>query len=251
MKNAIIIGASSGIGRGLAQLLVNEGYKVGITGRRRALLDELKDSSPQSYVVSSFDVNDYDNLQNNLNSLVGQIGDIDLIILCSGIGKRNSELFLDWEIDTLYTNVVAFTYIINWAYDYFKKMGRGNLAAISSISGIRGLAISPAYSSSKSFQIKYLEALRQKVENEKVPLHITDIRAGFVDTALGNGEGSFWICSVKKAAEQIYSAIKKERKVAYVSRRWRAVSFVLKIAPRSIYEKVKLYKRDKKEGDGI
>ncbi len=42
MKKAIVVGASSGIGRGLALLLAENGYKVGITGRRTELLEELR-----------------------------------------------------------------------------------------------------------------------------------------------------------------------------------------------------------------
>ena len=58
MKKAIIVGATSGIGKGLAKLLADDEYKVGITGRRTNLLTELKNENPGRYIIKSFDITD-------------------------------------------------------------------------------------------------------------------------------------------------------------------------------------------------
>lgn len=239
IKKAIIVGASSGIGKGLAQLLVKEGYIVGVTGRREALLEELRLSMPESIVIKVFDLNEYDRVKENLDDLLNRLGEIDLFILSSGTGKRNPELELIHEIDTSKTNVMGFTAAINWAYKYFEKRGGGKLAAISSIAGTRGFAMSPSYSASKSFQIKYLEALRQKSREDGGKITVTDIRPGFVDTAMGNGDGAFWIAPVEKASKQILDGIAGKRGVIFVTKRWFLVSFFLKIIPGFIYERVK------------
>ena len=55
-KNAIIFGATSGIGAMLAKLLVNDGYRVAITGRREAKLKEIKASNPKKYIIMKHDV---------------------------------------------------------------------------------------------------------------------------------------------------------------------------------------------------
>lgn len=55
MKKAIIIGATSGIGNELAKILVKNEFKVGVTGRRKSELEKLRESSPENYVISSFD----------------------------------------------------------------------------------------------------------------------------------------------------------------------------------------------------
>jgi short-subunit dehydrogenase len=52
MKRAIIIGATSGIGKGLAKLFADNNYKVGITGRRIELLCELKNENPNSFLLN-------------------------------------------------------------------------------------------------------------------------------------------------------------------------------------------------------
>lgn len=238
-KRAIIVGASSGIGKGLAKLLSEEGYKVGITGRRENLLNELMQSNPESYVVKVFDLNEYENVKDNLDQLLNELGDVDLFILSSGTGKRNPHLELIYEVNTSLTNVMGFTAAINWAYKYFEKRGGGKLAAISSIAGTRGFAMSPSYSASKSFQIRYLESLRQKSRASGGKITVTDIRPGFVDTDMGNGEGAFWIAPVEKASKQILRGIKKNREVIFVTKRWFLISLFLKIIPGFIYERVK------------
>ncbi len=239
-KKAIVVGATSGIGRALAQLLVKQGYTVGITGRRIHLLKELEASNPLYYRVKQFDVDDYNSVNSNLNELCDLLGGVDLFILSSGTGWRNLELKLEFETDTVKTNVLGYTAVINWAYKYFETKGSGSMAAISSIAGIRGLSVSPSYSASKAYQMTYLEALRQKAKTSGNLTSITDIRAGFVDTAMGNGAGSFWITSPEKAANQILKAVRRKKSIVYITKRWFYIGWVLRIIPNFIFDRIKI-----------
>ncbi|HCV14851.1 MAG TPA: oxidoreductase [Rikenellaceae bacterium] len=238
-KKAIVVGATSGIGRGIAELLVSKGYIVGIAGRREHLLNEIKASSPSSYIVSTFDINNTQNVLEKLEDLATQLGGVDLFILSSGVGKRNKDLDLEPELDTIMTNVTGFTTAVNWAYKYIENAGGGKLASISSIAGTRGFGLSPSYSASKSYQIKYLEALRQKAKTTGGKISVTDVRPGFVDTAMGNGDGAFWIASVEKASKQIVRAIDNKRGVVFVTKRWRIISILLRLIPRPVFERLK------------
>jgi short-subunit dehydrogenase len=238
-KKAIVVGATSGIGRGIAELLVSRGYTVGITGRREHLLNEIKASSPASFIVSTFDINDTENVLEKLEDLALKLGGVDLFVLSSGVGKRNKDLDLEPELSTIMTNVTGFTTAVNWAYKYFEKAGGGKLASISSIAGTRGFGLSPSYSASKSYQIKYLEALRQKAKTTGGKISVTDVRPGFVDTAMGNGDGAFWIAPVEKASKQIVNAIDNKRGVVFVTKRWRIISILLRLMPRPIFERLK------------
>ncbi len=239
-KRAIIVGASSGIGRAIAELLAEQGYRVGITGRREILLDQIKSQSPESFFVKTFDIDNYLEIQEHLNQLVFELGGVDLFILSSGTGKRNPDLQLSYEEQTFKTNVNGFTAAINWAYKYFEERGGGSIAAISSVAGTRGFGMSPSYSASKSYQMTYLEALRQKALTAKNKIFVTDIRPGFVDTAMGTGEGAFWIAPVSKSARQIMRAVNRKKGVAYVTRRWFFVALFLRLIPSVIFERVKL-----------
>ena len=238
MKKAIIIGASSGIGKALALVLANYGYSVGITGRRSTLLEELKNQQPAQFHVSAFDITDGEQLTDKLNLLVQNLGGLDLLVFSSGIGELNVELNINLELPTIAVNVKSFNEVIVWAYHYFEAQKRGEIVAISSIAGLRGGAIAPAYNASKAYQINYLEGLRQKAKKHRLPITIMDVRAGFIDTAMAKSNQKFWVASPEKAALQIFYAIKAKRSVIYVTKRWRIIAWLLKMIPRFLYERI-------------
>jgi len=238
MKKAIVIGATSGIGRGFAQRLVEEGYIVGITGRREDLLKSLEEESPESYITCVMDNTDIDSVYKKLEELVSKLGGLDLLFLSSGTGKRNPELDYSIEKMTVDTNVGGFTAIAVWAYNFFDKQGFGYFAAVSSVAGTRGNRIAPSYSATKAYQMYYMEGLIQKSKNSRKPIYVTDIRPGFVDTAMGHGEGAFWIAPVKKSVDQMYKAMMSHRNVVYVTKRWRFVALLFRYVPSFIYKRI-------------
>jgi len=238
MQRAIVIGATSGIGKGLAGKLAEQGFRLGITGRRSELLDQLKSEKPNSYIIKAFDVGDTKDSIKKLDELVAELGGLELLIICAGTGDINKELEFATEKCAIDTNVSGFTCIADWAYQYFEKQQYGQLVALSSIGGLRGSREAPAYNASKAYQINYLEGLRQKARQERIPIVITDIRPGLVDTDMAKGEGLFWVMPVEKTVRQILRAIQKKRKVAYVTKRWRFIACLLKLAPRGIYDRL-------------
>jgi short-subunit dehydrogenase len=238
MRNAIIIGATSGMGKELARMLVNDGFRVGITGRRTELLESLRAENPDSYFLKAFDVKDTKVVEEKLDKLTSELGGLDLLVLSSGTGDINDKLDFEIEIRTIETNVIGWTYIADWAFKYFEKQKYGHLTAISSIAGLRGNRQSPSYNATKAYQINYLEGLRQKAANLKEQIYITDIRPGLVNTDMAKGEGLFWVMPVEKAARQIYQAIKKRKKIAYVTKRWTIIAAISKLMPRMFYDRM-------------
>jgi short-subunit dehydrogenase len=238
MKKCIIIGATSGIGRELARLYASNGNLVGITGRRENLLQELAAEKPKSYKIKSFDISIPNNSLINLNELVVELGGLDLIVINSGTGNGNDNLDFEIEKETIMTNVLGSAEISGWAFNYFRKQGHGQIAIVTSIAGIRGGRFAPAYSASKAFLINYSEGLRQKAGNLKLPIYVTDIRPGFVDTAMAKSENKFWVATPKNAAKQIYAALKRKKKIAYITKRWIIAAYILKLLPKWIFDRI-------------
>lgn len=234
----MIIGATSGIGKSLAELLLQEGYEVGVTGRREELFQSIKTKETGRIFFKKMDVQDLPTLEPICNELIGQLGGLSLLIISAGIGEENENLTFEVENDVIKTNIQGFTCIADWGLRYFKQQGEGHLVNISSIAGIRGNGKAPSYSATKAYQINYLEGLRINAKEHGSRITITDVRPGFVDTAMAKGEGLFWVASAQKAAEQIFEAIKQKKQVVYITKRWRFVALFLRFIPFSIIKRL-------------
>jgi short-subunit dehydrogenase len=236
-KRVIIVGASSGIGRKMAELYVQRGWLVGITGRRKELLEELQQQYPNNIHTACFDVTCDQNVP-QLQSLVAQMGGLDLLVISAGMGEPSKEL--SWEIDdrTIRTNVQGFTEIANWGFNYFAGIGQGQMAVISSIAAVRGGSWAPAYNASKAFQSHYFNGLSVKAAKMKKDITLTCIEPGFVATKMAKSHKLFWVVPVEKAARQIIRAIDNKKRKAYISRRWWIIAQILRFMPHWLYKKI-------------
>lgn len=236
MKKIVIIGATSGIGREMALLYLQQGHFVGITGRRKWLLDELSAQFPESTFSSSFDVCDPKAL-NYLESLNKAMNGFDLLIYNAGVGYPSKELAIETEIKTTQINVNGFVTIANYAFNFFLKQGYGHIVVISSIAGLVGNSWTPAYSASKAFLSNYAESLNMKALRLLTPIVVTDIRPGFLNTKETEEHKRFWAASPLKAVKQIVNAIEKKKRVAYITKRWWLIAITLKVLPYSLYKR--------------
>ncbi len=237
VKKVIIIGASSGIGKELALLYVAAGHRVGITGRRDALLKEIKNQFPEQIETACFDVMGADNIP-QVKSLIDKLGGVDLLIYNAGYGDISRQLDPVIEQITIRTNVSGFLEIAVFAFNYFVQQGYGQLAGTSSIASMAGNGHAPAYSASKAFMSTYLEGLYLKAKHLQQPIHITDVQPGFVKTPMAKGKGRFWEASPVKAAKQIYSAIEEKRFRVYITKRWWLIAQLISIIPGWLYRKL-------------
>lgn len=235
-ERIVIIGASSGIGEGLSRAFAKDGCRVGIMARREDLLLRLKDEYPDQFITHVCDINK-EEPENYIRPIIDQLGGLDLLILCAGVGYRNPELDYEKEVRTVHTNVLAFTKIMMFAYKYFKEQGNGHIVGVSSIAGLRGLDICPSYSASKGYEALYLESLRRKARKEHLHIKVLTVIPGFVDTVMAQGDHVFWRSSVEKAAQQIKSAIINGRNRVYITHRWRVIAWILRFIPRWIFER--------------
>ncbi|MFC8149230.1 SDR family NAD(P)-dependent oxidoreductase [Bacillus paralicheniformis] len=231
MKKAMIIGASSGIGKALAKQLSAGGVEVGLAARRYELLAKLRDELPGPSYIKKIDTADSERSPILLRELLDEMNWADAVFICSGVGYLESEMDWSKEKETIDVNVTGFVSCSNVLMEHFIKNGRGHLVGISSIAALRGNGGAVTYAASKAFVSNYLKGLRQKVKKLGYDeIVVTEIQPGFVDTALAKGD-QFWTASPEKAAAQIISAVQKKKTHAYITKRWRLISWILKCLP--------------------
>jgi short-subunit dehydrogenase len=231
VQNAIIVGASSGIGRALAKVLSSNGYNVGLAARRVDLLQEVMTEIHTTAFVKAIDVAEPVEAMQSLRELIAEMNDVELFVISAGTGCNNRKL--DWgpESDTIAVNVCGFAAVANVAVKHLQSRGAGCLVGISSIAALIGNAEAPAYSASKAFVSNYLQGLRYRFATLGLPVVVTDVQPGFVDTAMAKADHKFWVASPEKAAEQIFTAVRKRKKHVYVTRRWRLIAWFIKAIP--------------------
>jgi short-subunit dehydrogenase len=98
--------------------------------------------------------------------------------------------------------------------------------------------MAPAYSATKAYQINYMEALRKKAYKSGGKITVTDVRPGFVNTAMAKGEGLFWVMPVEKVVRQIYIAIRNKKSKVYVTKRWHILAIVCKNIQFFLYKRM-------------
>lgn len=130
MKQIIIMGATSGIGYETAKIYIRNGWQVGVAGRRKEPLEELKRLSPDRVFTQIIDITSPEAVP-GLLLLIEKTGGMDVYLHCFGIGSQNKQLEPETEINTLRTNGEGFTRMITTAFNYFKETGSGHIAVIS------------------------------------------------------------------------------------------------------------------------
>ena len=245
MRRAIVIGASSGLGLEVSKLLLSDGWSIGVAARRTDLLMDLKKQSPDRVQVETIDVDSKES-EDLLLSLIAIVGGMDLFFYAAGIGHQNPTLQSDIETRTVMTNAMGFTRMIGAAYRYMAGKGGGHIAAITSIAGTKGLGPAPSYSASKAFQTTYLQALEQQAHNRGLKIKFTDLRPGFVCTALLNDGNHYpMLLRPEDVAHEMMEAIRHEDHIRVIDWRWRVVTALWRRIPRWIWRRLPIHSTKK------
>lgn len=224
-KTALVTGATSGLGRGLAAWLAKRGVKVYAAGRRVELLKSL--ATEAGVIPLELDVSDGDATFAAVSKLDADCGGLDLVIANAGVGEETRPKKLRWSsikrmIDV---NVTGATATISGAVPGMVERGRGHLVGISSLAGLLPLPANSTYCATKSFVAMFLNSLRLDVE--PLGLVVTSIHPGFVKTELTakNKPGSMpFLLEADDAVERMGKALL--RRDAVFSFPWQLTSAI-------------------------
>lgn len=244
-KRAIVIGASSGIGAALVRELAHSGYSVAAVARREAKLQELSDSvNPAAgngrVSIYSHNVTNYDEIPALFQTIVQELGGLDLIVYNAGVQPPVTVNEYSFEKDRkmIEVNLLGAIAWLNQAALRFERAGQGKIVGIGSIAGDRGRVGSPVYNTSKAGFATYLESLRNRLTRHGVT--VTTIKPGYVDTVLleENAANPFWVISPQEAATQIHKAIRRRKQTVYVPARWGLVGLIIRHIPSIIFRRL-------------
>lgn len=235
----IIIGATSGIGEQLARHAIEKGYIVGGTGRRVNRLEDLKRELGDNFHFTKMDVTQHDQAKEQLHGLIDQMGGMDIIVLNAGISNHPASSITAMEQMVVDVNVSGFIQMFGEAFQFFRDQGHGQIVGISSIAGLFGSSRAAPYSASKAFISTYMQAYRQRCNNLKQNIQITNVIPGFVESEMIEGKkGLFWVADTEKAVRQMLKDIENKKSISYVTRRWRLIAWLIKLTPNWIIDRI-------------
>lgn len=249
IRSIVIVGATSGIGREVAEQLAERGVRLGIAGRRVELLEELRAKyGPERVAIAQMDVMK-PSAAEALDRLLEEVGAPDVLLFASGVGKQNPELEEVRELTTVRTNCEGMVRTVDRFINYVKRelayndKHRAHVAVITSVAGTMGMGQAPAYSASKSMQSAYIVALAQHVRMQRIPVTFTDIRPGFVATELLNPAKHYpMLMSKAAAARHIIRGIERRRRIVIFDWRFRCIVALWRLIPRWLWERITIVK---------
>ena len=245
-NQALVIGASSGIGKALAEQLLRQGVSVAMVARRKEPMEELrikneglrvKNASHGNALVYQHDVTHYDEVPALFQQITHDLGGLDLVIYSSGVmpSVEEHEYSFAKDREMIEVNVLGAFAWLGVAAKRFEQTKSGTIVGISSVAGDRGRRGNPAYCTSKAALTTFLESLRNRLS--RYGISVVTIKPGFIDTEMTHGKpGLFWLISADEAAKQILHAARTGKTIAYIPARWRIVSIILQCIPSFIFK---------------
>jgi len=226
-KKVWITGASSGIGKALAEKFASEGWVVAISARRKEILGEM--SNHKNIFSYPLDVTNQDQVKTSFEKIIKDFKGLDLCVFSSGTydPKLEQEINVKQNKFVMETNFFGVLYCINAVENYFKNKQAGHISIVSSIAAYRGLPNSSGYGPSKAALTNLTESLY--FDFKKYNVRISLVSPGFIKTPLTD-KNEFpmpFIKSSEFAAEKMFNGLTKSK--AFEIHFPKALTILLKI----------------------
>lgn len=243
-KIVLLTGASSGIGEALALAMATQGATLGLLARREERLRDLAkrcEAAGGQARIFAADVTEPAAVQAAADSLRSEFGRIDILIANAGIGGNNAEtraLRPDAVKKVIDINLLGAVNSIAAVLPRMLERGSGQLVAVSSLAGVRGLPKSAAYSASKAGMTALFESVRLDTRNKGI--EVTIIQPGFIKTPLTSGRSSKmpYLMELDDAVPLFLKAVEKKKKFAAFPWQLAAIVKAGKVFPSWLYDKV-------------
>ncbi|CAM3343257.1 SDR family NAD(P)-dependent oxidoreductase [Elizabethkingia occulta] len=185
MRTAFITGATSGIGKAAAKRLAGENYRLILCGRRKEVLEELAGelALKTDVYTLTFDVRNYEEVQNAIASLPAEWKAVDILINNAGNAHGLEPLtegkVSDWDM-MMDGNVKGLLYVSKCIIPAMKERASGHIINISSVAALQTYANGVVYCASKKAVKTISEGMR--LELTEFGIKVTDLAPGAVET---------------------------------------------------------------------
>lgn len=241
---ALIVGASSGVGREVAHVFSRKGWEVVCSARDetelRMLSMDLKTRYGGNAHVAPVDLSDPASVSRFIKALYEAHPVIDCAVVTAGTLPRNEEEHDDEEdlIRVTATNYIGVALMINGISRGMTAKRAGVIICMSSVAGERGRRKNFIYSASKSALTTYLQGLRMKVYGDGV--RVVTVVPGYVDTLMAYGKvRKGFAVSPQYVAGKIYKLLERNKDVAYIPPIWWLIVKMVKLVPESLFKRLR------------
>lgn len=237
-QHAIIVGASSGIGASLVELLAADGCRVAAIARRGDRLAALASGRP---TVTTFvhDATDFDAVPALFQEAARQIGGLDLIVYAAGVMPAVGGHEFDFAKDRamVEVNLLGCIAWMNQAAMRFEQTRHGSMVAIGSVAGDRGRCGQPVYNTTKAAVATYMEALRNRLA--RFGVKVVTIKPGPTNTEM---TADLHLRGAMDPAKVAAIILKKSHRSGehYVKFAHRLIFAVIRAVPSPIFRRLKL-----------
>jgi len=241
MQNVFITGASSGLGRALAQRYAQDGARLALVARRGDALRALADALPGAHHCYALDVRDRAALHAAAHDFIGLCdGRVDVVVASAGISAGTlTDHAEDYDVfkAIVDTNLLATVATFEPFIEPMRAIGAGRLVGIASVAGIRGLPGAGAYSASKSAVISYCESLR--VELAGAGIGVVTIAPGYIKTAMTahNPYAMPFLMEADAFAARAQAAIARGASYTVIPWQMGVVAKLLRLLPNALYDR--------------
>ena len=209
-KKIWITGASSGIGKAVAEKFAAEGWMVAASARRLEILNKMGEN--QNIFAYPLDVTQKENVTKIFNNIIEDFKNVDICLFCSGTydPKLEQEINIEQNKFVMETNYFGVLNCIKAVETYFKNKKSGQISIVSSVAAYRGLPNSSGYGPSKAALTNLTESIYFDFKKHNVKISL--VSPGFIKTPLTD-KNEFpmpFIRSPEFAADKIFQGLTKK-----------------------------------------
>jgi decaprenylphospho-beta-D-erythro-pentofuranosid-2-ulose 2-reductase len=243
-RGAVVIGASSGVGRALADSLAREGYDLVLTARSARDLEAVAADVEARHGVRALPLeldllaSDHD-LSAWFARCRSALPNADAVLIPAGIVHDDDDGLTDWELtDRLVaTNFVGVVRVARLFLEEFENRNHGTLVLFSSIATAAPRRRNVAYTAAKSALGSYARSMQHRFADSGVRVQVYAL--GYVDTAMTRGRRlALPVVSASRVADTIVGGLHQSRRFQYSPGFWAVVAFILERLPWPIYRRL-------------